>query len=98
MINEDKPAVVPTEPTSTTPTRRSSDDSRNFKSVLKSKTFWINVIALIAIVVQQRFGFVIDENIQFQILGIVNIGLRFLTKEPVNWNPIPTKDKADGTT
>lgn len=83
---------------STIPKRRAEDDSRNFKSIFKSKTFWVNVIALIGFVVQQRFGFVIDEAIQVQILGLVNIGLRMLTKEPVNWNPIPKKDKADGTT
>jgi hypothetical protein len=58
------------------------------------------VIALIAIVVQQRFGFVIDESIQVQALGFINIALRLITSEPVNWNPISTTEgtKKNGTT
>ena len=83
---------------STTLKRRVSDDKSNFKSIFKSKTFWVNVIALLGFIVQQRFGFIVDEAIQVQVLGLVNIGLRMLTKEPVNWNPILKKETENGTT
>lgn len=61
------------------------DEPANLKSIYKSKTFWVNVIALIGFIVQQKSGFVIDENIQIQILAIINILLRAVTKEPVVW-------------
>jgi hypothetical protein len=55
------------------------------KSPLLSKTLWLNVIAVIAMVVQGQTGFVIDLDAQMAILGVVNILLRLVTKEPVVW-------------
>lgn len=46
-----------------------------------SKTLWVNVIALVAIIVQGYYGFVISPEIQGLALVIINIVLRKLTKE-----------------
>lgn len=55
------------------------------KSILKSRTFWVNILAFIALYAQTQYGFVIDETTQMQALAIINIILRAVTKEPVNW-------------
>jgi len=47
----------------------------------KSKTFWINIIAISAIVAQAEYGFVVDPQAQFCILGVVNLILRAITNE-----------------
>ena len=56
-------------------------DSSSTKKFYQSKTFWVNVIAAIAIGVQTQTGFVIDPSIQAIGLTVVNTGLRLITKE-----------------
>lgn len=53
------------------------------KSILGSKTFWINLIALIALIVQTQFGFVIGAEEQIAIIAVINLVLRVVTKEPI---------------
>lgn len=60
-------------------------EESTFKSMYTSKTFWVNIIAIVALFAQSKFGYIIDENTQMQILAVVNIGLRSITKEPVVW-------------
>lgn len=60
--------------------------SNSTKHVLLSKTIWVNLLAIIAFVVQQKYGFVIDETLQVQVLGVINLILRLITKEPVTWS------------
>jgi len=55
------------------------------KSYLKSKTLWINAIAFIALVVQGFFGFPISPEIQAGILVIINVILRSITKDTIEW-------------
>lgn len=55
------------------------------KRVLKSKTIWVNLIMFLSFVIQKQYGFVIDESLQMQLLTLVNIALRFVTKEPIAW-------------
>lgn len=55
------------------------------KKLWLSKTFWVNLISLVAIVVQMIFGFVIDPEHQFMILGVVNTILRLVTKDAIDW-------------
>lgn len=62
-----------------------SEESSNMKHVLESKTLWVNLLAIIAFFVQQRYGFVMDETTQTQILFGVNMLLRLVTKDPVSW-------------
>lgn len=54
------------------------------KSILTSKTFWMNVMGLAAIVVQSLTGeAVLDESAQTGILAVLNIIMRFFTKRPI---------------
>lgn len=51
------------------------------KKFWQSKTFWVNILATIGIVVQTQTGFVIDPSIQAIGLSVVNTGLRLITKQ-----------------
>jgi len=59
------------------------------KPIIKSKTFWINLITIIAGIITTVGGSdMIQANPEYAgiaaaILGVVNIAMRFLTKEPV---------------
>lgn len=55
------------------------------KRILKSKTIWVNLLAFVAFWVQKQYGFVISEDLQMQALTLINIALRFVTKEKVVW-------------
>lgn len=50
-----------------------------------SKTFWVNVLAIVALIIQTYTGFAIDPEKQIVILGVVNTLLRFITKSPIGW-------------
>lgn len=56
-------------------------DTNSTKKFYQSKTFWVNVIATIAIGVQTQTGFVIDPSIQAVVLSVLNTGLRLVTKQ-----------------
>ncbi|MEA5113035.1 MAG: hypothetical protein VB050_03325 [Geobacteraceae bacterium] len=55
------------------------------KSVWLSKTLWVNVIAIIALVVQSYTGYALELDTQVVILGAINALLRLITKSPVVW-------------
>lgn len=55
------------------------------KPIWLSKTLWVNVISIIALVVQTYTGFVVDPDKQVVALGMINALLRFITKAPVVW-------------
>jgi len=55
------------------------------KPIWLSKTLWVNVVSIIALVVQTYAGFVIDPEKQVVVLGLINGILRFITKAPVEW-------------
>ncbi len=50
-----------------------------------SKTLWVNLIAIIAMIVQDKTGFVIPPEEQLTILGMINLILRAITKETLTW-------------
>jgi len=51
-----------------------------------SKMLWVNAIAIIAIIAQGQFGFIIDPVAQVAILGVINIVLRAITGEDIVWS------------
>lgn len=56
------------------------------KTIWQSKTFWVNVIAGVGLLIQAATGKeIVSLALQGQILAIVNVALRFITKQPVTW-------------
>jgi uncharacterized membrane protein len=53
--------------------------------VLKSKTLWINVMAAIALFASSQFGYQITEQETGLALVAVNMILRAITNEPLEW-------------
>jgi len=53
------------------------------KSWYQSKTLWVNLIAVVAIILNSQFGFQLDAETQAvvvtTVLAVVNIILRFFT-------------------
>ena len=49
----------------------------------KSRTLWLNFIALVVFVLQLQFGFVVPADIQAAVLAILNFFLRLDTVQPV---------------
>lgn len=57
-----------------------SDNSLT-KKFWQSKTFWVNILATVGIVVQSQTGFIVDPSVQAVALSVVNTGLRLITKQ-----------------
>jgi len=55
------------------------------KKWYRSKTFWVNAIALAATVLQGSYGFVFSPELQGIALTVVNIILRYVTREEIVW-------------
>ena len=60
----------------------------NQKDFWKSKTFWVNLIAIIVFVIQMLWikDFVIPVEIQGASLAVINFILRWVTKEEIIWD------------
>ena len=59
----------------------------NGKAIWLSKTLWVNLLAVIGLIVQSYFGFVISPESQVMILAGINAVLRLVTKQPITWSP-----------
>lgn len=55
------------------------------KTLWQSRTFWVNVVAIVALIVQTYTGYIISPEAQLVVLGFVNTGLRLITKQPIEW-------------
>ena len=57
------------------------------KKFWHSKTLWVNLIAIVGIVLNSLYGVEIDAELQATfataILGVINIILRLITKQPI---------------
>lgn len=51
------------------------------KEWYKSKTVWINVIMLVALIAQAQAGFVVSPEEQMGILAVINLILRIITTQ-----------------
>ena len=58
----------------------------NSKSIWTSKTIWINALAIIVMIVQNYTGYVVTPELQVMVLGVINLILRAVTKQPVAWS------------
>jgi len=58
------------------------------KGYWKSKTFWVNLIAIVAFIIQMFWikDFIIPVEIQGSILAFINFVLRWITKEEIVWD------------
>jgi len=60
------------------------------KTWYTSKTLWLNIIAGLALLLQSRYGFIIDPEAQAGILAVINLVLRAVTGQPIEWKaPTP---------
>jgi len=50
-----------------------------------SKTLWINVIAVMALLFQLKLGFLISPEEQIAILAVINLIVRAITKEELSF-------------
>jgi len=58
-----------------------------------SKTFWVNIVAILAIIVQSYTDFIIDPETQASILVIINLILRAITGEEVTFGGRTVKER-----
>lgn len=56
------------------------------KSILLSKTIWVNLIAIAAGFLAPKLGITLGATEQVTILGFINLVLRAVTKQPVDWS------------
>jgi hypothetical protein len=50
-----------------------------------SKTFWANTVAILALMAQIKYGFLISPELQAIGMSFINVGLRKITSEPIIW-------------
>ena len=50
-----------------------------------SKTLWVNMLAIAALIIQSQTGYVFSPEAQVSILGVLNVLLRVVTKIPIEW-------------
>ena len=55
------------------------------KQWLKSKTLWVNIIAVAVIIAQGQYGYVITPELQVGALAGINFVLRLISKENIVW-------------
>jgi len=55
------------------------------KAIWKSKTFWVNMLAIGGMLIKSEFGVELSAEATVGILSIINIVLRVVTKDPVGW-------------
>ena len=56
----------------------------NGKRWFSSRTIWINIIALVALLLQSQIGFELNAEETASILVVINLIMRAVTKEPLN--------------
>ena len=53
----------------------------NTKRWYTSKTLWLNLLAIIALIAQAELGYVLDAEAQAALLAVINLILRIITKQ-----------------
>lgn len=57
----------------------------DIKHIYRSRTVWVNLIMIVALIVQAKLGYIIDPTTQAYALGLINIILRHFTSTPLTW-------------
>jgi len=55
------------------------------KKWYKSKTLWINAIAIGSIILRAEYGLILTPQGELCILGTINVILRIISKEKIVW-------------
>lgn len=86
-IEKEEPMTLPTEPLVPNDLPAAKDEPVIMvKSFYESKTLWVNIIIIIAIIVQSATGKnIIDPNAQAAFLCVINVILRLVTKKEIVW-------------
>lgn len=50
-----------------------------------SKTIWVNLLSIVALIAQAETGFVMSPEAEAGIIAVVNLILRAVTKEEIKW-------------
>ena len=58
--------------------RRKAMDTKRWYT---SKTLWVNLLAIVALIVQAEFGYILDVEAQSVILAGINLLLRIIIKK-----------------
>ncbi len=58
------------------------------KNPLLSKTLWANVLGVAALVLQSEYGYLVPPQYQAIGLAAVNLGLRMITGQPIDWKKV----------
>ena len=57
------------------------------KKIYESRTFWVNLVAIIGIVLNSLYGIELDAELQAtlatSVLAVINIALRLITSKPI---------------
>ena len=61
------------------------DERRQGKALWRSKTIWVNALAVVGVATAKYMGVELDEGTSVAILASVNFLLRLITKEPTGW-------------
>ncbi len=56
------------------------------KNPLKSKTLWVNLIGILTLFAQSQFGFIFAAEDQAVALGAINLVLRLVTRDGIDWS------------
>jgi hypothetical protein len=56
------------------------------KKWYKSKTLWVNIIAIAGIIVRAELGYVLIPEGEVALLALINLVLRVITKEEIDWS------------
>lgn len=57
-----------------------SSGYKDVKVWWKSKTLWVNIVAIAAMIAQSNYGFIIAPEEQIAIIAVVNLIMRAITK------------------
>jgi len=55
------------------------------KKFWESKTLWVNILAIVASILQMKFGWILTPATEGIILSIINLILRSITKDSIDW-------------